>query len=251
MILGLDISTSCIGMSLYEENGTILVIDHLEIKPDKNKEHSTRYIYKGLAFKRKIEEYYNKYGEKITNIFVEAPLESSNNQMTVIKLAEMNAVCCYIIKDVFKIEPTLITVSKARAYFLPEYSNTKKIKVYNNDFTSFIAENNIKITKKDIELIKKLKLTEKDLEETLKNISEKYNINMEYIPNPYIYETKYTLKKIMNIDIKELILQRILQKHPQLIELMEYDKNGNPKKYFYDIADSCVVSLAGLKDLNK
>jgi hypothetical protein len=99
MILGLDISSSCIGWCILTENGSFIGIGHLDLKKQKS-------LYDKL----------DKFSELIKDIthvnvrpFVEAPLFGSNNQNVVNLLQRWNGMCCAELYRVFKKEPVLIT----------------------------------------------------------------------------------------------------------------------------------------------
>jgi hypothetical protein len=229
MILGLDISTSCIGIAIYDLGGNMYSIDHLEIKTDTEKDVDIRYLYKGLMFEEKMIDIFNK-NTNIKYIYVESPLKMAKNQDTVIKLSQMNAVCCFIIKKVFDITPTLIGVDEARWYFLPELRLKNKHIVDNEELLEYVQKKSIKVPKK------------------YNNNDKIHQFLLEsgYVDLPPAKTTIFrkTISK-KELDIKQLVLDRVMEKNPIIQEHIVYDKNGNPKKHYYDMADACVVAYSG------
>jgi hypothetical protein len=127
--LAFDISTTNVGMSIFSDKGKLMALRHLKLKTDKKIPEYQRYIVKSLLFKEFIEEY-KQYIEKdlngyIDGIFVEEPLIMSNNSFTSALLQKFNGISCYILYDIFKIAPELITVHDSRKEFCPEFVSTK------------------------------------------------------------------------------------------------------------------------------
>jgi len=181
---GLDISTTNIGMSLWDEKGELIELKHLELNVDKEIPEEDRYIFKAELFKKYIKEYKKKieieYNSFIDNIFVEAPLSNTPiNIFTTAKLLGFNSVACYILFEVFEKTPLLISVYQSRKLFCPEL---------------------IKITKKRTGEIK----------ETLSfsNIDKKLyiwrKVNELYPQTKWFYTKNETLKNI-NFDLSDSV----------------------------------------------
>ncbi|MFW5847569.1 MAG: hypothetical protein ACOCVF_01435 [bacterium] len=129
----LDISTTNVGMALWDGNGKLVELKHLQLKVDRSIPEENRYLHKAKMFKNYIKEYKVKiekeFGAKIVNIFVEAPLvHTSINRNTTAKLLGFNGITCYILCEVFNVEPFLISVYDSRKIFFPELVNRKKVK---------------------------------------------------------------------------------------------------------------------------
>lgn len=127
--LAFDISTTNVGMSIFSDEGKLMALRHLKLKTDKNIPENQRYIVKSLLFKEYIQKH-KEYIEKdlngeIAGIFVEEPLIMSNNSFTSALLQKFNGICCYILYDVLKISPELITIHDSRKIFCPEFVNVK------------------------------------------------------------------------------------------------------------------------------
>jgi len=124
-IWSLDVSTTNVGCSLWDENGKLIELKHLALKTDKDTVVEDRDIYKAevfkeycIAYKRKIEEELN--GE-IIHVFIEAPLSNTpKNINTTALLLGFNAIARYILYKVFDLMPTKISVYESRKLFCPE-----------------------------------------------------------------------------------------------------------------------------------
>lgn len=127
--LSLDISTTNVGMSIFDEDGKLIGLKHLKLTTDKKIPNYQRYIVKSVLFKDYVTNIKNYIEEEfkgeIGGIFVEEPLIMSNNSFTSALLQKFNGICCYIIYDVFDIIPELITVHDSRKIFCPEFVNVK------------------------------------------------------------------------------------------------------------------------------
>jgi hypothetical protein len=102
MILGLDLSTSCIGWCTLVDTGHFIDVGHLEFKKEKSlyvKLDRFSELLKRIASTRVTYE---------MKVFVEAPLARSNNQNVVNLLQRWNGMCCAEIYRIFKKEPVLI-----------------------------------------------------------------------------------------------------------------------------------------------
>lgn len=126
VILGLDISTSTIGISIgaYIHNELkILEITHLKFSQGKAFKGEDAPFLKGDVFKDAISKYkdYN-----ITKIVIEEPLLSSNNVFTVGSLLRFNGLLSQIVYEVFNVVPEYISSYDARKFAFPELSTIRK-----------------------------------------------------------------------------------------------------------------------------
>ena len=110
MILGIDISTSKIGISIIDENENLLLSELIKMKPSDPLETRAE------IFKNKIEQIRRKY--EIKHIFVEQPYMAfsggKTTAVTMAKLQRFNGMCCYAIYDLFGTVASLIQANKAR-----------------------------------------------------------------------------------------------------------------------------------------
>jgi Fe-S cluster biosynthesis and repair protein YggX len=126
----LDVSTTNVGMALWDENSKLMELRHLTLKNNKDVPEEVRYLDKAKVFK----EYVKKFKEEveelydcvIENIFVEAPLMNTPvNIETTAKLLAFNGIVCYILDEVFGRSPFLISVYQSRKLFCSELVKLK------------------------------------------------------------------------------------------------------------------------------
>lgn len=131
-ILSLDISTTNIGMSLWDSNGKLIEITHLSLTIDKKKNVSVenRDIYKAEIFKNTIlkikERILTELNGKVFYVIVEEPLGGSNNSNTVSLLFGFNGICRYILYTIFDIYPMKISVHESRKLFCSELVHSSR-----------------------------------------------------------------------------------------------------------------------------
>lgn len=114
--ISFDISTSCIGVSIFNENFELISVKALKMTANKDCNDDPE-ITKGDAFKKFVEQL-KIY--QIIDIFVEEPLVKSNNVYTVNKLLKFNGICSYILRDVLGVIPKFMSVDAVRRIFCPE-----------------------------------------------------------------------------------------------------------------------------------
>ncbi|MFA5366411.1 MAG: hypothetical protein WC333_00610 [Dehalococcoidia bacterium] len=120
----LDISTTNIGSALWDSNGKLIELKHLELKIGKKVPVVDREIHKAEIFKKWVLEYknhiFNNLNGEIANIIVEEPLGGSNNPSTAALLFGFNGICRYIMFLIFDIYPVKISVYDSRKAFCSE-----------------------------------------------------------------------------------------------------------------------------------
>ena len=121
-ILGLDISTSTIGIALFEDEGKrggIKLLHHVspKVKP-KPETKMEELIKKADIFDN---EFLNDYIDMgITKVIIEEPLLRSNNVNTIATLLRFNGMLSRSVYDKLGIVPDFISSYDARAYGFPE-----------------------------------------------------------------------------------------------------------------------------------
>jgi Holliday junction resolvasome RuvABC endonuclease subunit len=129
-ILGLDVSTKTIGVSLFEdkgESGKLLELTHVTPKIKPKPENSLELMMKKVETFEK--EFLHKYSDfEISKVFIEEPLLRSNNVNTVGTLLRFNGMICRAVYDVLNIVPEFVSSYDARKYAFPELmaKRTKK-----------------------------------------------------------------------------------------------------------------------------
>jgi hypothetical protein len=129
IILGLDISTACIGVCIVKDNG----VDKPEILYLSHKTPKISRKIKGieaLFLRKKIfeEEFINEISTKyeITDVVIEEPLLSSNNVNTVATLLRFNGMISEAIYRIIGVVPNFISSYDARMYSFPELVAVRK-----------------------------------------------------------------------------------------------------------------------------
>ena len=115
--LSFDISTTCIGIAIFDESFTLINMKHLILKTDKDVLVENRWIAKSNIFKEYVETL-KEYD--VQGIYIEEPLARSNNVNTVNMLQKFNGIASYILYDALKIMPFYISVDDIRKTLCPE-----------------------------------------------------------------------------------------------------------------------------------
>ena len=126
-ILGLDVSTKTIGISLFDSNGKLHLLHHVtpKIKP-LPKDKMEQLFEKAKVFQ---EEFLDKYADiGIIKVVIEEPLLRSNNVNTVGTLLKFNGMISKSVYDTLGIVPDFISSYDARAYGFPELMAVREIK---------------------------------------------------------------------------------------------------------------------------
>ena len=109
MILGLDISTSCTGVTILDEGGNVVLNTCWKFKEEDSfdKLESAKYY---------IQELKNKYD--IKQIYIEESLQAFrpgfSSAKTILSLAKFNGILSWMLWEIFNIKPTYIGSSSAR-----------------------------------------------------------------------------------------------------------------------------------------
>ena len=109
VILGLDISTSCVGYA-FTKDKEILDMGFIDIKKFKT------YREKAFFILSKLDK--NKYIDAVEKIYVEDNLSGFSggrtSQQVIVKLAKFNAILCFVLEDTFEVEVKNINPMTAR-----------------------------------------------------------------------------------------------------------------------------------------
>lgn len=108
MILGLDVSTSCIGWTLLSDAGEYVDIGKIELKKEKD------FYIKCELFRA----FLKRFVGVPLSVYVEEPVKAFASALsmaqTITLLQRFNAVCCYLVYHDLGVRPTLIMESSAR-----------------------------------------------------------------------------------------------------------------------------------------
>lgn len=127
ILAGFDISSTTIGITLLlddgSEYGKIIELTHISPKVSKKIKG-----IESLLLKKKIfDEYITKFKDiGIDRCIIEAPLTSSNNEMTVATLLRFNGMLSSSIYDILGIVPDFITSYDARKFAFPDLMAIRK-----------------------------------------------------------------------------------------------------------------------------
>lgn len=149
VILGLDVSTTTIGICLmsYEDNvSKILKLTHISPKIPKKIKGIESLCLKKNIFENECLSQYKDYG--ITDVVIEEPLLGSNNINTVGTLLRFNGMISDSVYRLLGIVPEYISSYDARKYSFPELLavrifNKKGERYKTKEFKNAIKNNNV------------------------------------------------------------------------------------------------------------
>jgi len=206
-ILGLDVSTTCIGVCVVKDNGDadkpeLLYIGHITPKISRKVKGIESLFLKKQIFETEfLPNILEKY--KITDVIIEEPLLSSNNVNTVATLLRFNGMISESIYKLLSIVPNFISSYDARLYSFPELVSVRK---YNK----------------------------KGEEYPLKHIKKAIEDNKAVLFGAYPFD----------VDKKTVMMNMVNEMyHDGEIEWL-YNKNGELKKENFDACDSLICALA-------
>ena len=129
-IWSLDISTTNIGSALWNNQGKLIELKHLELKIDKTIPINNRIIHKAEIFRNYVLEFKERIAKELNGeieyIIIEEPLGGSNNPNTASLLFGFNGICGYILYSIFNLYPYKISVYDSRKIFLNELIHIEK-----------------------------------------------------------------------------------------------------------------------------
>lgn len=122
LILGLDVSTKCIGIALFEDKdgkGDLKLLHHVSPKVKPEPESKMEELFEKARIFEK--EFLNDYADMgITKVIIEEPLLQSNNVYTVATLLRFNGMVARSVYETLNIVPDFISSNDARRYAFPE-----------------------------------------------------------------------------------------------------------------------------------
>ena len=129
-ILALDVSTSCIGIALFEDLGTkgdLKLLHHVSPKVKPQPENKMEELFKKVEIFQT--EFLNKYADfGITKVIIEEPLLQSNNVYTIATLLRFNGMISKSVFDTIGVVPEFISSYDARKYAFPELMALRRFK---------------------------------------------------------------------------------------------------------------------------
>jgi hypothetical protein len=129
-ILALDVSTSTIGISLFEnmgDYGELKLLHHVSPKVKPKPSNKMEELFKKVEVFQT--EFLNKYADfGITKVIIEEPLLQSNNVYTIATLLRFNGMISKSVYDTIGVVPDFISSYDARKYAFPELMAVRKFK---------------------------------------------------------------------------------------------------------------------------
>ena len=118
-LLGLDVSTKTIGISLFNNKGELLELTHISPKAKPEPKTKTEELIKKADL---FYDFVQKYKTlNIKHVVIEEPLLRSNNVNTVGTLLRFNGMVTKICYDVMGIVPEYVSTYEARKHAFPEF----------------------------------------------------------------------------------------------------------------------------------
>jgi len=129
-ILALDVSTSTIGIALFEDlgdKGKLKLLHHVSPKVKPQPENKMEELFKKVEIFQT--EFLNKYADfGITRVIIEEPLLQSNNVYTIATLLRFNGMISKSVFDTIGVVPEFISSYDARKFAFPELMAVRRFK---------------------------------------------------------------------------------------------------------------------------
>ena len=129
-LLALDVSTSTIGIALFEDMGTsgeLKLLHHVSPKVKPKPENKMEELFRKVEiFEQEFLTHYSDFG--ITRVIIEEPLLQSNNVYTIATLLRFNGMISKSVYDTIGVVPEFISSYDARKYAFPELMAIRKFK---------------------------------------------------------------------------------------------------------------------------
>jgi hypothetical protein len=127
LILGLDVSTKTIGISLFEDNngvGDLKLLHHVTPKVKPEPQGKMEELFEKARIFEK--EFLNDYADVgINRVIIEEPLLQSNNVYTIATLLRFNGMIARSVYETIGVVPEFISSYDARKYAFPELMGTR------------------------------------------------------------------------------------------------------------------------------
>jgi hypothetical protein len=129
-LLSLDVSTSTIGIALFEDLGDkskLKLLHHVSPKVKPKPDNKMEELFKKVEIFEK--EFLSKYADfGITTVVIEEPLLQSNNVYTIATLLRFNGMISKSVYDTIGVVPEFISSYDARKYAFPELMSVRTTK---------------------------------------------------------------------------------------------------------------------------
>lgn len=180
-LLALDVSTSTIGIALFEDmgdRGELKLLHHVSPKVKPKPDNKMEELFKKVEiFEKEFLSHYSDFG--ITRVVIEEPLLQSNNVYTIATLLRFNGMISKSVYDTIGIVPEFISSYDARKYAFPELMAVRKTKKDGTPLAEKQIAKNVPVLFGDypFDVDKKMIIFEKvcDLEPQIRWILDKNN----------------------------------------------------------------------------
>lgn len=129
-LLALDVSTSTIGIALFEDDGTkgdLKLLHHVSPKVKPLPTSKMEELFRKVEiFEQEFLKNYTNF--KITTVVIEEPLLQSNNVYTIATLLRFNGMISKSVYDTLGVVPTFISSYDARKYAFPDLMAVRSFK---------------------------------------------------------------------------------------------------------------------------
>ena len=136
-LLALDVSTSTIGIALFEDKGNkgdIKLLHHVSPKVKPKPTDKMEELFKKVeVFEKEFLSNYADFG--ITTVVIEEPLLQSNNVYTIATLLRFNGMISKSVYDTIGVVPEFISSYDARKYAFPDLMAVRTKKKDGTDLT--------------------------------------------------------------------------------------------------------------------
>lgn len=143
-VLALDVSTSTIGIALFEDlgdKGELKLLHHVSPKVKPVPETKMEELFKKVEIFET--EFLSNYKDfNITKVIIEEPLLQSNNIYTVVTLVRFNGMISKSVYDTLGVVPTFISSYDARKYAFPELMAVRTVKKDGTALTEKVISKN-------------------------------------------------------------------------------------------------------------
>ena len=129
-VLALDVSTSCIGIALFEDlgdHGKLKLLHHVSPKVKPQPATKMEELFRKVEiFEKEFLTNYSDFG--ITKVVIEEPLLQSNNVYTIATLLRFNGMISKSVYDTLGVVPDFISSYDARKYAFPDLMAVRRFK---------------------------------------------------------------------------------------------------------------------------
>ena len=145
IILGMDVSTHCVGMTIASVDNDkieILEITHLRLKVNRKIKGIESLLIKSKLLKEKLETFKNYH---ISKVVIEEPQFNSNKELNT-TMFKFNGIISQDIYNILGVIPEFITSNNARKFAFPELMSIRKFnkkgELYNLTHIENLLKNN-------------------------------------------------------------------------------------------------------------